>query len=72
MIAKIGSFFKTSDPCFESIQLKTKCYSIFQPHILSYYLIVVRQYFAIAIILADQNHAIRLLQWNNIAMFVVY
>ena len=34
----------------------------------NYYLIAVRQYFAIAIILADQNHAIRLLlQCNNIA-----
>ena len=36
MIAKIGSYLKddTSDPCFESIWLKIKCYSIFQLHIL--------------------------------------
>ena len=34
MIAKIGSFLKDDiDPCIESIQLKTKCYSIFQLHI---------------------------------------
>ena len=76
MIAKIGSFKKKdiSDPCIESIRLKTKCYSIFQLHILSYmyYLIVVRQYFAIVITLADQNHAISLLQWNVIVMYAIY
>ena len=38
----------------------------------NYYLIPVRQYFAIVIILADQNHVIRLLQRNNIAMCVIY
>ena len=37
-----------------------------------YYLIAGRQYFAIVIILADQNHVIRLLKWNNIAMYVIY
>ena len=44
---KIGSFFfkdDTSDPCFKSIRLKTKCYSIFQLHTLDYYLSVIRQY----------------------------
>ena len=63
MIAKIGSFLKddTSDPCFESIRLKTKCYSVFQLHNYNCYLIAVRQYFAIAITLGDQNNAIRLL-----------
>ena len=45
MIAKQARFLKddTSDPCFKSIWLKTKCYSIFQMHILNYYLIAVRQ-----------------------------
>ena len=37
-----------------------------------YYLIAVRQYFAIAIILAVQNHAIRLLQCNNIAIYWIF
>ena len=38
-------------------------YSIFQLHILiNYFLIAVKQYFAIVIILADQNHAKQLLQ----------
>ena len=36
------------------------------------FLIAVRQYFAIVIILADKNHAIQLLQWNNIAMYAIY
>ena len=38
----------------------------------NYYLIAVRQYFTIAIHLTDQNHVMRLLQWNNIAMNVIY
>ena len=60
--------FKKSDnfnPCFQSIWLKIKHYSIFQLHnilkyfgVITYYLIAVTQYFAIAIILADQIHAI--------------
>ena len=61
IVIKIGSLLKkddTSEPCFESIWVKIKCYSISQLHILNYYLIVVRQYFAIVIILADQNHVI--------------
>ena len=33
-----------------------------------YYLIVVRQHFAIVIILADQNHAI---QCNNTVMYAI-
>ena len=33
------------------------------------YLKAVRQYFAVAMILADQNHMIQLLQYNNIAMY---
>ena len=39
----------------------------------NYYLIVVRQYFAIAIILADQNHdtCIWLLQCDNIVMYAM-
>ena len=60
----------TSNPCFESIGLKIKLYSIFQLHN-NYYLFAVREYFAIAIILADQNHAIRLYQSNNIIMYMI-
>ena len=40
----------TSDLCFESTWLNIKCYSISQLHIYryyNYYLIIVRQYFAI-------------------------
>ena len=37
-----------------------------------YYLIAVRQYFSIAIMLADQNHAIQLLRSNNIAVYAIY
>ena len=37
----------------------------------NYYLIIaVRQYFAIGIVLADQNHVIRLFRCNNIAMYM--
>ena len=48
----IGSFLKddTSDPCFESIQLKTTHVSViafFNTIYINYYLIAVRQYFAI-------------------------
>ena len=61
-----GIYDTTSYPCFESLWLKIKCYtcSIFQLHIYMYnymyvyYVITVRQYFAIVIILADQNHVI--------------
>ena len=42
----------TSDSCFESIQYKTKCFIIFNYIYYNYYLITVRQYFAIVIILA--------------------
>ena len=50
------------DLCFKSIRLK--CCSIFRLH--NNYLNAVRQYFAIAMILADQNHMI---QYNNITMY---
>ena len=40
--------------------------------VITYYIIAVRQYFAIAIILVDQNHVIRLLQCNNIAMYAIH
>ena len=58
MITKLSLKDDTCNPCFiKNIRLKI---SIFQLHKLyySYYLIGVRQYFAIAIILADQNHVI--------------
>ena len=75
MITKIGSFFKrwySWSLFWDHTAAQTKCYSIFQLHILSYYLIVVRQYFAIMIILADQNHAIGLLQYCNVCDILKY
>ena len=59
---------ETFDPCFESIQLKTTCGCTHVSVIVfinciyyNYYLILVRRYFGIVIILADLNHVIRLL-----------
>ena len=51
-----------NDPCFESISKLSVI--VFSTAYINndYYLIAVRQYFAITIILADQNHTILLLQ----------
>ena len=75
MIAKIGSFFKKIT--FLILVLRAYgsrlCVIVsFNCIYYNYYLIAARQYFAIATILADQNHVIWLLQWDNIAMYAIY
>ena len=35
---------------------------MYNVYVITYYILTVKQYFAIAIILVDQNHVIRLLQ----------
>ena len=54
----------TSNSCFENIQLKIKCYSILIT-------ITVKQYFAFCDKIGKPNHVILLLQWNNIALYVI-
>ena len=64
IIAKIHSFKKdSSEPRFESLYV-VKCYRVFQLYIIIITLCdyQLRQHIAIAIILADQNHAMRYIE----------
>ena len=75
MIAKIGSFYVKMTLLILVLRAYGSRLSViifFSCIYYNYYLIPVRQYSVIAIILADQNHVIWLLQRNNSAMYVIY